>query len=200
MKKILLVCLFVLPFVVQAQTAVQLLASVHSTNDAERLIARYPRRKPELFHLDSGTDSTALSGALFAKKAGYTFRFEGYWYKLLKKDLFPEFHVSYIYLDGSQLPLARIDSLRQVIMNRYRTGTPFAELAAGYTMDGNSTGVLGWRREGTLVKEFETAVRQHRRGDLFTVDLPERNWYYVVLNTDDERSGSVLTFFRIKEE
>ena len=103
-------------------------------------------------------------------------------YKLLSKDSIKRFRVSYIYLDGKKLSKPAIDSLRTEIIRRYNAGTPFAELARQYSMDGNSKngGDLGWFEENIMVPKFEQAVKNHVQGDIFIVDIPITDWYYVV--------------------
>jgi hypothetical protein len=94
--------------------------------------------------------------------------------------------VSYVYLDGSKLTLDKINDLRESIIVDYKKGKPFAELANRYTMDISKDGDLGWFDEGMMVKVFEDEVKKHQKGDIFTIDIPDRNWYYVVLKTFDE--------------
>ena len=95
--------------------------------------------------------------------------------------------VKYIYLDGSQFSASQIDSLRTLIIARYNKGEDFESLVKSYTMDGNPTGDLGWFSKGMMVEAFDSAVRSRKKGDLFAVDVPEKNWYYVVLKTYDNK-------------
>ena len=54
-------------------------------------------------------------------------------------------------------------------------------LAAKYTMDGNQNfGDTNWFADGVMAKEFSDAVKQHSLSDVFTVDVPENNWYFIV--------------------
>ena len=94
--------------------------------------------------------------------------------------------VSYIYLDGSKIDLKRIAELRYEIMTFLANGKKFSDLANEYTMDGNKNGDLGWFEEGMMVKDFENAIKAHKKGDVFTVDIPENKWYYVVFKTFDD--------------
>jgi parvulin-like peptidyl-prolyl isomerase len=94
--------------------------------------------------------------------------------------------VSYIYLDGSRIDIKRIGELRYEITTFHANGEAFSDLANKYTMDGNKSGDLGWFEEGMMVKDFETAIKDHKKGDIFTVDIPENKWYYVVLKTFDD--------------
>lgn len=100
-----------------------------------------------------------------------------------------EFRVSYIFLSSKGSSLEEIDALRNKIINLYNDGTPFSELAKKHSIDFNpkTKGDLGWFLEGRMYPEFENAVKRHKKGDIFTVDIPSRNWYYVVLKTHEDR-------------
>ncbi len=91
--------------------------------------------------------------------------------------------LKYIYFDGSKMNMKEIDSLRAVVMLKYRSGQDFTDLVHAYTMDSNPTGDLGWFYKGQMVPEFEQAVFPQPKDALFTVDVPSRKWYYVVLKT-----------------
>lgn len=94
--------------------------------------------------------------------------------------------VSYIYLNGKVLSQERMNSMRAKIIADYKSGKSFADLANENTMDNSKDGDLGWFDEGMMVKTFEDEVKRHKKGDIFTVDIPENNWYYVVLKTYDD--------------
>ena len=95
--------------------------------------------------------------------------------------------LKYIYLDGSKLSTSQIDSVRTVTLNRYKSGEEFETLVNAYTMDGNSTGDLDWFSKGMMVEEFDNAVRNRKKDEIFTVDVNKNKWYYVVLKTHDNK-------------
>lgn len=68
-------------------------------------------------------------------------------------------------------------------------GVPFDSLVRKYSVDGNAQfgGDLGWFEAETMVKPFSEAVRKQAQGAIFTIDFPERNWYFVVLKTHADR-------------
>jgi parvulin-like peptidyl-prolyl isomerase len=103
-----------------------------------------------------------------------------------------EFRVSYIFLSGKDLSLDRINILRKTIIDDYKKGVPFKKLAKEYSLDWNSEteGDLGWFPEGRMYPQFENAVRKHSKDDIFTVDIPSREWYYVVLKTHSNRKSN----------
>jgi hypothetical protein len=95
--------------------------------------------------------------------------------------------VKYIYLNGDKLSKSEIDSLRTIIVNRYNKGDDFETLVKAYTMDGNPTGDLPWFYKGMMAETFDNAVRPRKKGEIFTVDVSENKWYYVVLKDEDNK-------------
>lgn len=102
--------------------------------------------------------------------------------------------VSYIYLDGSKLNKEEIRTLRDKIISKYKKGTSFARLANTYTMDNSKEGDLGWFEEGQMEKSFQEAILKHKKGEIFTVDIPSNNWFYVVLKTFDDLEKTRITY------
>ena len=110
-----------------------------------------------------------------------------------------EYRASYIYLDGTKLKKTEIDSLRPIIIQKFENGISFEDLNEEYNMDPNpNKGDLGWFKKGAMVLEFEKAIREHKLDEIFTVDIPERNWYYVALKTFDNRQNKERTYLKIK--
>lgn len=105
--------------------------------------------------------------------------------------------VSYIYLNGALIDKNSIDSLREIIISKYNNGTKFEDLVEIYNMDSNKSGELGWFTDGMMVKTFELAIKRKSVNSIFTVDIPENNWYYVVLKTNDERVSKSYNLLQI---
>ena len=129
---------------------------------------------------------------------------ENYYYKLISSSQETEYRVSYIYLNVKELTKKEIDSIRPVIIKKYKSGISFADLVEDYNMDGNlNKGDLGWFKKGKMVPDFEKAVIEHKKSDIFIVDVDNSNnhshdWYYVVLKTHNDRISEIKTFIRIK--
>lgn len=102
--------------------------------------------------------------------------------------------VSYIYLDGSKLKIEEIEALRKKIISEYGNGISFAALANKYTMDNAKDGDLGWFDEGQMEKSFQDEILKHKKGSIFTVDIPANNWFYVVLKTFDDIEKTKITY------
>lgn len=173
-----------------------LLAGISTRSQANEYIKSNPRAK--LFTLESGADTSALVQPLYHQQAGYRFTIGISRFKIIELDSTLSFRVNYIYINGELYSKKQADSLRKLIIDRYRKGEAFYVLAEEYGMDGNMSGDTGWFQEHTMVNQFETAVRQHKKGDIFTVDTPDRNWYHVVLKTFDDSHIKKLTILRIE--
>jgi parvulin-like peptidyl-prolyl isomerase len=84
-------------------------------------------------------------------------------------------------------------------LQQYSSGTTFEQLADEFTMDGNRNhGDLGFFEPGMMVKEFEEAVRAHANGEVFIIDVPERQWYYVVKKTAPTQVTQEMTVLQVK--
>jgi hypothetical protein len=65
-------------------------------------------------------------------------------------------------------------------------------------MDRNKTrGDTDWfSGEYSFPKEFQDAVQQHKFADIFFVDLPDKQWHYVVKKTYNDRVKKHMTILR----
>jgi len=145
-------------------------------------------------------DTSEIARTLLSKKRGDIITIGDYTYKIINSNTTSAFKVSYIYLDAGKLSLITIDSLRSVIINKYHNGSSFADLVSQYTMDGNPTGEFGWVTSDMMVKEFAAAIKAHKKGDIFTIDVPQNNWYYVTLKTYDDQPTKIVTVLRVRNE
>jgi parvulin-like peptidyl-prolyl isomerase len=125
------------------------------------------------------------------------------YYKLIERTQVLHHRVSYIILDGEKKSLQEISTLRNDIISKYRQGVPFEDLAKRYSMDMNAKrgGDSGWLANGDMTPEFENQVANshYKVGDIFTVDIPSRKWYYVVLKTYDNMMIEELNVLKIIE-
>lgn len=136
--------------------------------------------------------------SLYNKKIGFTFYIDNIAFKILSIDSTLSFRANYIYLNGDKFSKLQIDSLRQEIISKYKAGTNFFDLVQQYNMDGNFTGDTKWFTENMMVKNFEQAVRNHKKNEIFQVDTPEQNWYHVVLKTFDDTYIKKITLLKMK--
>jgi parvulin-like peptidyl-prolyl isomerase len=109
-----------------------------------------------------------------------------------------DYRASYIFLDGGSLAPREIDSLKKLIVQKANEGVSFAELSDQYTMDGNTTrGDTDWfYGEYMFPKEFQDAVANHKVGEIFFVDVSEKQWHYIIKKTHPDRVKKDIVVLR----
>lgn len=118
--------------------------------------------------------------------------------KVMKMDSTELCKVKYIVFSGREYSRAKIDSIRKVVLRKYEAGESFESLAAQYHTDGNKTGDLEWFPKGRMVEEFDSAVRNRVKGEIFTVDVERNKWHYVVLKTHNNKMEKAVVSIRIQ--
>ncbi|KRD61665.1 hypothetical protein ASE40_09070 [Flavobacterium sp. Root935] len=170
----------------------QSLKEINSIEEAENFVKLNP--KAEITTFEISTDSLDYYKNRFLEKDMI------HKDRIVKTESIVSMRVSYIYLDGSKLNVNVINKKRQEIIKSYKNGKSFGELAVIYNMDGNiNKGDLGWFNEGIMHKTFEDAIKNHKKNDLFEVDIPENKWYYVVLKTYNDYPKSILYILSLTE-
>lgn len=171
---------------------------IKTVQDAEKYIAANPNLKPALLNVVYGKDTTLLDKRLLKQNKGDIFSVGYVTYKVLEVEEAIQYRASYVFLDRGSLNNREIDSLSKIIVQKHSSGTPFEQLADQYTMDGNTThGDLGWFfGEDMVPKELQDAVSKHKLGDVFFVDVPERQWYYIVKKTYDDQIKKEIKVLR----
>ncbi|RFM36050.1 peptidylprolyl isomerase [Chitinophaga silvisoli] len=150
--------------------------------EAYKVVQKYPFIK--LYPLSSEKDTTAVDKKLFSLNIGDTATIEGNYYKIIADTGNYTYRAQYILLDAAVLTHAHIDSLRTLIQQQYAAGKSFEELNSKYNMDPNQKdGDTGPFTAGMMVQPFENAVAKHKQGEIFTVDVPDKKWYFVVKKT-----------------
>jgi parvulin-like peptidyl-prolyl isomerase len=198
----LLILSHVLSSTVYGQSTLQQsLQQVASVAEAEQFVREHPPLQASLRVLRPSSDTAAIDRQLYHLAVGEVRSIGQQTYKIIDDTTTYAFRASYIYLDGSQLSTATIDSLRRLILRRYAAGTAFEQLADTYNMDGNKNhGDLGIFPAGRMVAPFEQAVRSHTCGEVFTVDVPGNQWYYVVKKTAPDQVTRVLTVLQVNSQ
>ncbi len=197
--KILFVAIFTFfNLIANAQDLEKKLNKVKTVAEGNKFVTDNPLLNAEVIEFKSDMDSSALAKKIVDGELHSIVNMDGFNYKIIGINITTSLRTSYIYLDGSKLAQSKIDSLRKVIIAQYSNGKSFPELAKEYNMDGNPTCDLGWFSEGMMVKAFSAAVKEHKKGDIFTIDIPENKWYYVTLKTFDNKEEKVYTALKIK--
>jgi parvulin-like peptidyl-prolyl isomerase len=169
----------------------QLLEKINTVKDAEIVIDSDSSLHGSVVSIDQLKDTTDFDKYLFSKKVHHTevFKAEGgkepFVLKILDKEELMKYRVNYIYLGTAVLTKAKIDSLRLALIDRIKKGEDFEKLAKEYSMDANASkgGDFGWHDDLEIHEDFLKEVKKHKKGDVYTVDIVEYKWYYVVKNT-----------------
>lgn len=182
---------------VAQQTVTEKFAKIGTVQEAQAFIDANAALKPALLHLSAGKDTSLIDKRLLRQKKGDIFSVGYVTYKVVEFTEQVKYRANYIFLDGGSLSPSQIDSLKKIINQKATAGTPFEQLSDQYTMDGNTThGDTGWFfGEEMMPKEFQDAVAAHNFGDIFFVDVSDKNWHYIVkktYNDDDKKDMTVL--------
>ena len=163
--------------------------------EAQKYIDANAALKPAILNLSLGKDTSLIEKRLLRQNQGDVFSVGYVTYKVMEAKETVQYRANYIFLDGGSLSKSEVDSLKKLIVDQANAGTAFETLSDKYTMDGNTTrGDTGWFfGEEMLPKEFQAAVEKHKLGDIFFVDVPEKQWHYIVKKTyDDQRKKDIV--------
>lgn len=179
-------------------TVTEKFQKITTVQQAQQYIDANPELKPALLQLSAGKDTSLIDKRLLRQKKGDIFSVGYVTYKIIEATESVKYRASYVFLDGSSLSKPEIDSLKKIIVQKASAGTPFAQLSDQYTMDGNTThGDTDWFfGEYSFPKEFQDAVQAHKTGEIFFVDVSEKQWYYIVKKTHDDDLKKDITVLR----
>lgn len=207
-KNLLALFLISTTSLLSAQTSTEKeLDIIETPEQIESYLETKKSKKNKLITFNEEKHKTILAKELFklgigGKKVNEN-EFEKTFYKVINKTKNTYYRVAYIYLDGSKYSLADINRLQDKIIAQYHNGAPFDFLAKQNSMDSNANkgGDLGWVLKGEMLSDFETEVlnEDHKLNDIFTVDIPSQNWYYVVLKTHEPKDISEIEVLKIVE-
>jgi len=165
---------------------------------AQKFIDANAPLKPTLLYLSYGRDTALIDKRLLKQNKGDVFSVGYVTYKVIEATETVNYRASYIFLDGGSLSKSEIDELKKVILKKHSEGISWEKLSDEYTMDGNTThGDTGWFfGEEMVPKELQDAVKNHKLNEIFYVDVPERQWNYIVMKTYDDQIKKDITVLR----
>jgi parvulin-like peptidyl-prolyl isomerase len=180
------------------ETVTEKFQKINTIQQAEQFVAANPQLKPAILKLSAGKDSSVIDKRLLRQKQGDIFSVGYVTYKVVEAKDTTDYRANYIFLDGGSLSPSEIDSLKKVIVQKHSQGASFEQLSDEYTMDGNSThGDTDWFfGEYMFPKEFQDAVAAHKLGDVFFVDVSEKQWHYIVKKTHNDRVKKDIVVLR----
>lgn len=170
-------------------TLVEKFQKIGTAQQAQQFVDANPDLKPAILHLTYGKDTSLIDKRLLRQKQGDVFSVGYVTYKVVESKESIAYRASYIFLDGSSLSPSQIDSMKKLIVAKANAGTAWDKLSDDYTMDGNTTkGDTDWFfGELMFPKEVQDAVAAHQKGEIFFVDVAERNWHYIIKKTYDDK-------------
>jgi hypothetical protein len=179
-------------------TVTEKFQKIGTVAEAQQFIDANAALKPALLHLSYAKDSSVIDKRLLRQNKGDIFSVGYTTYKVLEATETVHYRANYIFLDGGSLSPTQIDSLKKLILQKNAAGASLDQLSDQYTMDGNTThGDTGWFfGEEMMPKEFQEAVKNHKTGDIFFVDVAERQWHYIVKKTYDDQDKKEITVLR----
>ncbi|OQP61255.1 hypothetical protein A3860_05965 [Niastella vici] len=179
-------------------TLVEKFQKIGTVQQAQQFVDANKDIKPALLRLTYGKDTSLLDKRLLRQKQGDIFSVGYVTYKVVEAKESIAYRGSYIFLDGSSLSPSEIDSLKKVIVAKANAGESWDKLSDQYTMDGNTTkGDTDWFfGELMFPKEVQDAIAAHKQGDIFFVDVSERNWHYIIKKTYEDKVQKDIVVLR----
>ncbi len=170
---------------VAQQTVTEKFQKITTMEQAQDYIKANPELKPAILELSYGKDSALIDKRLLRQNKGDVFSVGYVTYKVIDVKESVMFRASYIFLDGGSLTKQEIDSLKKLIVQKANAGEPWDKLSDKYTMDGNKThGDTDWfYGPYSFPEEFQNAVQKQKVGDIFFVEVSDKQWYYIVKKT-----------------
>ena len=179
-------------------TVTEQFRKINTLPEAQAWVEANAALKPAILHLSNQKDSSLIDKRLLRQQKGEIFSVGYVTYKVIEYKDTVNFRASYIFLDGASLTPAQIDSMKKIIIQKASAGANWEQLSDQYTMDGNTThGDTGWFfGPEMLPKEFQDAVQNHKYGEIFSVDVSEKQWHYIVKKTYEDREQKEMTVLR----
>jgi parvulin-like peptidyl-prolyl isomerase len=170
-------------------TLVERFQKIGTVQQAQQFVDANPDIKPAILKLTHGKDTSLIDKRLLRQKQGDIFSVGYVTYKVVEAKEAVAYRASYIFLDGSSLSPSEVDSMKKTVVAKINAGEAWDKISDTYTMDGNTTkGDTDWFfGELMFPKEVQDAVAAHKKGDVFFVDVSERNWHYIIKKTYDDR-------------
>lgn len=204
MNKLLLLA-FIFSISISAQdTVTKDFDSIVNIEDAENYLKANNSKNNKIIVFNEEKHKTALAIDLFnGGSTTVVSDTEKVKYRVIEKSTVTRHRVSYIFFDGLRMPVSEINALRQEILTKYKEGKPFSTLARRFSMDGNANrgGDLGWFEVDLTHPSFESEItsNQYSVGDVFTIDIVQNQWYYVVLKTHEPKEIKEIKVLKIVE-
>ncbi|WP_130733894.1 hypothetical protein [Flavobacterium sp. J27] len=120
--------------------------------------------------------------------------------KLLVNKPIKAIKLNYVFFNGKEISVKEINKRRAEVLYMYKKGVSSDELVHQFTMDRNIKpgGNFGWIDEDLVDSVFISEVKKHKKGDVFIIDVPKNEWYYVVFKLFDDRQKHLIQYIEIE--
>ncbi len=180
------------------QSLVKTLEKTNTVEEALELREKHPEWDVEI--TEAATDGRPPSAVLQRMIDGEVLQLPdstGPYHKVVSLTEVTQYNMRYIFFDPEKISQESIDAIRKDITKRFLNGQDFGTLANQFTMDGSTNGGdLGWMNESALQPEMIEAMKNHQKGQIFPLDIPDKNLHYLFLKVQDERT--ILRMFMVK--
>ena len=204
-----LLCSIVLLFsiILTAQENFELeLDSINDESQATKFLESHKLNKGQLFVFNKEKHKTQLAKELFSMGKGgskvISTEIDKTHYKIIDKYEIPYHRYSYVYLDGRNKSVEEMKQQQRNIVSKYNEGFRFKDLAKMYSMDANANrgGDLGWFTKDKSTTELQDSILNENNGqDIFTLDFPDKNAYYVVVRTHPTKYIEEIKVLQVTE-
>ena len=210
LKNLLLAVAFTSTLLCYAQNSFDgTIDDVVTTEQAKIFIKQNKALKGKYFVFNKEKHNTILAKELFETPIGrskvYESEFNKTTYKILDKNETTYYRASYIFINSEGLNENDLKRLKQSIYSKFNQGQHFNDLVKRYSMDKNASrgGDTGWFIDGKMPIEVEEELiknnKNHYLNKLFTVDIPEKNWHYIILKTEEPKPIEEIKVIKITE-
>ncbi|QDO95102.1 hypothetical protein FNB79_14350 [Formosa sediminum] len=185
------------------------LENITSEEQAKLFIKEHKELKGKYFVFNKEKHNTTLTRELFEMPIGNSKVYESEYnktiYKVIDKTETIYYRASYIFINSDNLNESDLKRLKQTIYSKYNQGVDFSNLIKRYSMDVNASrgGDTGWFIEGKMPVEVEDELirnnKNHYLNKLFTVDIPGKNWHYIILKTEEPKPIEEIKVLKITQ-
>ncbi len=149
------------------------------------------RSRGELVIFNEEKHETKIAKEVFKKKVGKSIKNRDgvgtTTYTIIADKKIPHYRMNYIFIDGNTMSAIKVENMRKSLRKLLDDDVKFESVARQYSMDYNANrgGDSGWFKEKKTIPEFFKATNRPKllANEIFEVNLPEMNWFYIVKKT-----------------
>ena len=207
MKYLFTLLLFIPLFCFSQDSLEQQLDSISTSEEATAFLKENKPKKGKLFTFNKEKHKTRLANDLFnlskgGKKIVRT-EFKNTYYKIIDKADVAYCKFNIIVIGDSETPNENLIIKRNKVLSQYNEGYRFKDLAKHYSSDHTAKkgGDTGWIKPGDMPAAFDEVAfgENFAIDELFTIDDPENQKYYLVIKTENKTPIEEITVLKFSE-